>query len=243
VLPTGGIGFIINFHERAVRLFEGLESARIQTFADAIVCGPRSEVFSIDMTIPTAILGVHFKPGGAFPFFPLPVHELFNAHISLEALWGSEAGILRERLLAAPTVDAKFRVMEKALLNRARRPLDVHPAVAYAMQEFENGSRSITDIAEQIGYSPQWFRRIFQEEVGLAPKVYYRIRRFQQVLNLVTPGQPVDWAEIALACGYFDQAHFINDFQSFTGFSPTAYLTHLCDTELIPPPNDEGQSE
>lgn len=227
VLPTGTGVLIINFHEEAIRLFDGPNNDQIRSFRNAIVCGPRSEVLSIDMTIPVSMLGVHFKAGGAFPFFTPPANELVNTHASLDALWGKDARIVREQLLAAPTVDEKFRVLEKALLRKACRPIYSRPAVAYAIQEFNNGSQTVSNITEKIDFTRQWFRRIFQEEVGLSPKVYYRVQRFQQALRLIVRGQDIDWVSIALTCGYFDQAHFIHDFQAFTGFSPTAYISHL----------------
>jgi len=67
---------------------------------------------------------------------------------------------------------------------------------------------------------------MFREEVGLTPKLYCRIRRFQQVLALIRCGKPVEWADIALSCGYFDQAHFVHDFRAFSGITPSAYASH-----------------
>jgi AraC-like DNA-binding protein len=60
----------------------------------------------------------------------------------------------------------------------------------------------------------------------MPPKLFCRVRRFQQVLRFIEKEQPFDWVEVALACGYYDQAHFINDFQAFSGLNPTAYLAH-----------------
>lgn len=240
VLPTGSSVLIINFHEQAIRVYDGPQPGQVQTFRDAIVCGPRSAALSIDMSIPVSLLGVRFKPGGSFPFFTPPANELVNIHASLDVLWGKDAGLVREQLLAASTIDEKFRVLEKALLRKARRPITPRPAITYAIHEFNHGSQTISSITEQIGFSPQWFRRIFREEVGLSPKVYYRVQRFQQSLRLIAPGKDIDWASIALTCGYFDQAHFIHDFQAFTGFSPTAYVSRL-EQQVIVSPSDDNQ--
>ena len=81
-------------------------------------------------------------------------------------------------------------------------------------------------MTERIGLSPRRFIQVFREEVGLTPKLFCRIRRFQEVLGLIGRGQHVEWAEVALACGYFDQAHFIHDFRAFSGLNPKAYLAH-----------------
>jgi AraC-like DNA-binding protein len=73
--------------------------------------------------------------------------------------------------------------------------------------------------------------------VGLAPKVFCRVRRFQRVLRMLHKTTQVDWADVALECGYYDQAHFIHDFQSFCGLTPSAYLAaatpHLNHVPLV----------
>ena len=88
VLPTGTVELVINLHQRTGSF-------------DALVAGPHSRFFILDTNRPAAVIGVHFKPSGAFPFLALPVDELRNRHVSLEALWGGRATQLRERLLAA----------------------------------------------------------------------------------------------------------------------------------------------
>jgi len=87
-------------------------------------------------------------------------------------------------------------------------------------------THTIADVTERIGLSSRRFIEVFRDEVGLTPKLFCRVRRFQQVLHLIRSGQQVDWASVALTCGYFDQAHCIHDFQVFAGLAPTAYLAH-----------------
>ena len=103
-----------------------------------------------------------------------------------------------------------------------------HPAVTYALEEFHNitQTRTVTGVTEQIGISPKRFISIFSQEVGLTPKLFCRIRRFQDTLQRIKSGRQIDWAEIALSGGYFDQAHFIHDFQAFSGLNPSTYLRH-----------------
>src|SRR5258708_38845266 len=103
-LPTGPVGRVINLHERAGSF-------------DALVAGPHSRFFVLDTSRPSSIIGVHFKPGGAFPFLDLPVDELRNRHVPLEALWGGRAPELRERLLAAELPEARLLLLERMLLS------------------------------------------------------------------------------------------------------------------------------
>jgi methylphosphotriester-DNA--protein-cysteine methyltransferase len=123
-------------------------------------------------------------------------------------------------------VDAKFAVLERALLRRAP-DLARHPAVAYALREFRPGrSRSVTEVTEQIGITPKRFIQLFQREVGLTPKLFCRVRRFQKVLHSIGMDGRIEWADVALGCGYFDQAHFNHDFRAFSGLNPSTYLAH-----------------
>jgi len=101
-----------------------------------------------------------------------------------------------------------------------------HPAVAAALKELQcvPQTRTLSDLVEHIGLSPRRFIQVFRAEVGLTPKLFCRIQRFQEVVRRIGRGQPVDWLDVALACGYFDQAHFIHDFRAFSGLTPTTYL-------------------
>lgn len=227
VLPTGTVELVINLDDDMLRVCDRQAHDRPQSFRDAIVCGPHAEFFVRNTTQQARLVGVHFKPGGAFPFLGWPANELHDLHVGLDTLWGAAAAELRDRLLAAPTSAAIFGVLEQALLSQATRPLTRHPAVAFALREFQAGPhpRTIADVSAQIGISPRRFIELFNAEVGLTPKLFCRVQRFQQVLRLIDSGRPIAWTEIALACGYFDQAHFIHDFQAFAGLTPTAYLS------------------
>ncbi len=211
VLPTGTVELVINLHEGA-RSF------------DAVVAGPHSRFFVLDTSRPSALIGIHFKPGGAFPFLARPMDELRNQHVSLEALWGGRATELRERLLAARGAEARLLLLERALLSLLQRPHSRHAAVGHALAAFRRGPRRIADVVDETGLSPRRFIRLFSDEVGLTPKSFCRIHRFQRTVALLHRAQAVDWAEMALDCGYSDQSHMIHDFQDFAGLSPASYL-------------------
>jgi AraC-like DNA-binding protein len=227
VLPTGTTELVIDLRDEMVRMYDRKNTDQLQSIRGPLICGPHSEFFVIDTAAQAAIMGVHFKPGGAFPFLHLPAGELHNVHVSLDTLWGPKAGQLRERLLEAKSPAARFRVLEQSLVAQADRPLVRHPAVAFALKAFQSATptRTVADVIEQIGLSPRRLIQVFRDEVGLTPKLFCRIQRFQEVLRRLGREQPVEWANVALACGYFDQAHFIRDFRAFSGLNPTAYLT------------------
>jgi len=226
LLPDGSVEMVFNLCEDQMRVYVNTGDPR--TFRGSLVAGPHSRFFVIDTAEQTTVIGVHFKPGGAFPFFKLPVGELHDEHVGLDTLWGSKAGELRDRLLEAPTPDAKFSILEQALLEQALKPLVRHPAVAFALRQFRatHNPQSVSDVTAQIGLSARRFIDVFNNQVGLTPKLFCRVRRFQEVLKHLGTKAHVDWTRVALDCGYFDQPHFIHDFRAFSGINPTTYLAH-----------------
>jgi AraC-like DNA-binding protein len=212
ILPMGTIELVINLRHDTRGSF------------DAVVAGPHSRFFVLDTSRPTSVIGVHFKPGGGYPFFALPLDELSNQHVPLEALWSVPASVQRERLLAAEPGEAKLLLLERALLSVCR-PYSRHAAIDHALGAFRHGQRRIADVVKEIGMSQRRFIHLFSDEVGLTPKSFCRVRRFQRAVGLLHRAQTVDWAETALACGYFDQSHMIHDFQDFAGLSPANYLS------------------
>jgi AraC-like DNA-binding protein len=226
LMPDGSVELVINLAEDQACIYDRENYSKFERFPGSIVAGPHSNFFVIDTAQQASVLGIHFKPGGAFPFFKLPLDELWNSHVSLADLWGADAGILRECLLAAPTPEAKLLTLEKYLLAHALKPLDRHPAVRFALAQFHglHPPRTIGEVTNQIGLSSRHFIQLFSGEVGLTPKLFCRVRRFQQVLQLLHTGRDCNWVDIAADCGYFDQAHFIHDFKAFSGINPSTYM-------------------
>src|SRR4051812_3286797 len=103
VLPTGSFQLIINLQESQLRIFKGPDQ-QAQELSHALLWAAFSEAFIIVPPHRPSLLGVHFRPGGAFPFPGFPADEVFNTHLALEALWGTSARELRERVLEMPTV-------------------------------------------------------------------------------------------------------------------------------------------
>jgi AraC-like DNA-binding protein len=226
LLPTGTVEWVFELEERPSLIYERESSDQPKTFKGPLVCGVHSESFLLDTSQPYRVLGVHFKPGGAAPFLGLPLNEVQNRHVGLEDVWGAKASRLYDQLLAAKTPERRLDLLEAQLLALAPKPLIRHPAVDYALRCFDASPQlaCIADMADAANLSSRRFIEVFTQCVGLTPKRYGRLRRFQQALQSIHPMDEVRWSQLALACGYYDQAHFANDFKAFSGLSPTAYL-------------------
>jgi AraC-like DNA-binding protein len=227
VLPDGSTELVINLDDSRRKLFDREQPRRFQTFHRAWISGARSDYILIDVLPQSSMIGVHFKPGGLAPFLEMPASELTGQVIELDDLWGGDAADLRHRLLEATGARARFRVLEEFLLRRTVRPLTHHPAVAHALGELREDTPvlRVRQVADSLGFSHKHFIELFRAAVGLTPKRFWRVRRFQQTLTGINAGQSVDWAEVALAAGYYDQAHFVRDFKAFSGLTPSEYLT------------------
>lgn len=196
-----------------------------------VVAGPHTKFFLLDTTQRQRLVGVHFKPGGAFPFVHPPMYELRNIEAPLGALWGSLARELRERLGEASSDEEQFAIVERVLMARAGDRLRHHPAVAYSLREFTRvpHMRTIADVSQRVGLSQRRFIELFAGETGLTPKMFCRVRRFQASIRRAHKSARVDWTTLALDCGYFDQAHFIHDFREFSGLTPSEWAAKRTD--------------
>jgi AraC-like DNA-binding protein len=232
VLPTGEMALIINLWENRTRVYNSDDPRKFDTFDGSIVVGAYSAFTVIDTDEQRATAGVTFRPGGAFPFLGLPAGELQDANVSLSSLWGRQvASELREQLLAASSPQAKFEILEQAFLRRVNASVEpTHPAVSFAVHNFRSRpQRPVSAVTDRLGLSDRRFIQLFSQQVGLTPKLFCRVQRFQQVLRNITSlaaSSAIDWPQIALTCGYFDQAHFIHDFRAFSGINPTTYVAN-----------------
>jgi AraC-like DNA-binding protein len=231
LLPDGCVSLVINLAEDQTRIYDPDDIRKITRLGGCGIAGPQSKCFAIDTDEQTCVVGVSFRAGGAVPFLKLPSDELHNQHLNLEDLWGRLGRELRERTLAAKTPEAKLRVVELMLLERAAGLFDGQPVVDYAVQNFlaQPATSKIADVAGKSGFSSRRFIELFKQHVGMTPKLFCRVRRFQNVLRRITQGRPLHWSEIALDGGYFDQAHFIHDFRAFSGINPSKYLADYKD--------------
>jgi AraC-like DNA-binding protein len=217
---------IINLREEPRHTYDHHHHRPLGAYRGSWVSGAQSSYLVIDTAPDASMIGVHFKPGGASWFFNRPASELAGTVVGLDALWNREAELLREELLDSPTPTIKLRVLEAALRRRITRLPPRHPSVSYALSRLLDRPNEVTigHLSATIGMSPRRFIEIFRYQVGLTPKLFSRVRRFQRILRSIEKCRAVEWADVAAAGGYYDQAHFIHDFREFCGLTPSLYV-------------------
>jgi AraC-like DNA-binding protein len=226
ILPSGTFEIVFNLVEDDLRIYSPAEPQQCRHFAGAVVSGPYSGSFMSDAAEERAILGVHFKPAGAFAFLGTPAGEFRDLHVNLKEIWGPSADTLHERLSALNEPSDRFSLLEQTLLERLIPNPHGHGAVHVALDALirTRGQAKTRDTASQVGLTQRRFIELFANEVGLTPKLFGRVRRFQHTVDRTQIEPRTDWAQLATECGYFDQAHLIRDFVAFASVSPAAYL-------------------
>jgi AraC-like DNA-binding protein len=225
IVPTGTIELVVNLAEDEFSIGTSPTTGdAFRRFRGAIVSGCYGTPFEIDTRVHAAVMGVHFKPGGAAGFLGIPPGDLADSHVALEDLWGYQAVELRERLCAASSPRDRFRILERALRVRLARGRNPRGAVKQALITLDQPGVEVGRVTRDLDLSRRRFIEIFTEDVGMTPKRYVKVRRFQRALALATASSSPRWAALALECGYFDQAHLCRDWAELTGVSPSEFL-------------------
>jgi len=164
-------------------------------------------------------VGVHFHPAGVSAFIPGDLSRFVNRIVPLAAALGDDPRPLATRLKSARTPERRVAILEAFLRQRQGRG---DPAMARASRQLSaaQGAFDIEALAREFKLSDRQFRRRFESAVGLGPKRFARLVRFQRVFEQRLEHDARAWSEVALACGYYDQAHFNRDFRDFAGVRP-----------------------
>jgi AraC-like DNA-binding protein len=167
--------------------------------------------------------GIRFQPGGAHPVLRFPLDSCEDRIVALYDVWGATARELGQRLGDASSDRARVRIADGFLLRLRRR--ESAACVDFALDRIASGADiwRTAELAREAGVSARHLQRLFREYVGMSPKLYSRVQRFQTALRLLDRAAG-NIATAAADSGYFDQPHLIHDFREFTGMTPSAFL-------------------
>jgi AraC-like DNA-binding protein len=225
VLPAPSLNVMINLGS-PFEVYEPDRTEPLLTCAESWLVGVWDTYHLVDWPLTVEFYGVHFKPAGAYPFLQFHLSELSGQIIPLDLIWSQYAHEIRERLSAAPTIQAGFDLLENLLLARFSEPphgLDLVQCAIAKIAQY-HGTLSVRDLSDHIGVSQNHLNTQLKRFVGIPPKELTRFYRFAHVLHAIDTARTINWTSIALQSGFYDQSHFNKDFAAFTGHSPTDYL-------------------
>jgi AraC-like DNA-binding protein len=242
LLPDGAVEIVVDLTDTPKRLFDRGDLSRSVSFRKAWISGMRNDWIAIEAAPGASMTVIRFRPGGAFPILGFPAEAITDSVVELDSVLGAASASLRDRILEAPTLPRKMAAVESWLFERAAGRLEVNAAVEHVTGRlFAPAGVRVRDLAVEIGFSERHLLALFRRWVGLSPKQYGRVRRFQQVLEHVAardgkdpvvedlelrgrpPAEP-DWADVALQHGYYDQSHLARDFRELAGETPHGYV-------------------
>jgi AraC-like DNA-binding protein len=225
-LPDGNTEIIIDFDDAPKYIYDNDTLTEKQACYRVWASGVRTEFISIPAGKYSAMFIISFKKGMAYPFFPFPMNEISERVVDADLLWGNSFTLLREQLKGIQDVSLRFKTVEGFLIKEFQSNFVVNPCVEYALAEIirRPDQVSVGLMNKNIGYSQKHLIEMFKRQVGITPKAYLKIIRFQKAINEIEQRKDVDWTQISQDCGFYDQAHFINDFKFFSGFTPEDYM-------------------
>jgi AraC-like DNA-binding protein len=196
-----------------------------QLLHDGLMAGMHDTYALVDSGGSQSGLEVYLTPVGAGLVVGMPMRLLKGKVVTLEECFGAIGGLIREQLFEATSWEERFMIVDSFLLARVAEAEPPPPSLTWAVSRLDatGGALDIGSLTEALGCSRRYLIGLFNDHVGLPPKVFARVLRFRRALELADGDGGLDWAEIAHRTGYYDQAHMVRDFQQFTGHPPTAY--------------------
>ena len=225
VFPDGCVELVFHYGDLFSKYHD---DGKCNTQPRSFIHGQLTRFIQIGGSGKAGIFGIRFKPYGLKPFIQINTHEINDDNVPVNEIWGAAGRELENRIIDADSNKERIQIAEHFLLQKLR------PSTAMAINRCvtiingSNGSVNIDHLSAQVNLGRRHLERQFIACVGLSPKQYARITRFQYVLSLAEQKRYDALTELAYDGGFYDQAHFIKDFRTFTGLSPKQYFSqHL----------------
>jgi|GEM_PF-918553 len=226
LLPDGNTEIIFNLGD-SERIWNGRNGADWGVYGGSQLIAGRKDPLILEPTGNKYKIGIRFFPGGLYPFFPIPLAEMSNSIVDLGDLLKGDCREMEERLAQAGSVGAVADILQRKMLSRFNPGFQGEKIVARLIQRIHlsRGVFSVNETAKQMGVDPKSLRRKFVAKVGFTPKRFSRIVRFQALVKEVEKKGASAWTSIIYRYGFFDQSHFIKEFEAFSGMTPSRFFS------------------
>ncbi len=223
LLPVNNIDIIINFSSQ-IKYTLGNKT---QTIPKGLhFNGISKQYYTINQMGKLNVLGISFFSEGLYPFLKIPLSEFTNRTIELDLLISRFTSRIEEKISISNAYSEKFDIMENELLQLIDFELIKTKDISQLFNTFYWNTKKldINCFCAQYGIAQRKMERIFNKYVGISPKAFQKINRFQGISNQILKKEYVDLTSLAYEYGYYDQMHFIKDFKSYVGCSPSQFI-------------------
>lgn len=220
--PDGAVQLVIELDGNKRTLMAGNGTSSPVSLQKAWIAGVQRQHSTFQLEPHERTLSVRFTKNGFYALTHIPVSEIKDYFVDAGLIFGSSVSSLREHLLCCTDIDGIFQLVEQFFLNEISSPNEGFSLVQYVIDHIDT---PLSELAHKTGYSHKHMILLFKKYVGVSPKYFQRIRRFNHVVDdILTKTLEVDWPDIVFAHGYYDQPHFIKEFNHFAGMNPSSYL-------------------
>ena len=223
VVPTGLFELVLYLNDKPV------SSNPQNAISDyLIVSGQQKSFYELNVHGKLSLFAIYFHPHGLSSFLNIPLKELFNQSIPLKLILKDIVNVFEDRLSKANSFEEQIKIAEELILNQIQKNKpDIHyqriQHIIYLINQ-KQGNISIDVLASEACLSRKQFERIFLNIVGISPKQFLKIIRFQNAIYQKSLKPDLSLTELSHLCGYYDQAHMIHDFKSLSGYTPRQFL-------------------
>ena len=224
-LPAMGIVLIFDFGP-TLQFLDAESGTLAGRYRDGFLAGLSERPVLTETSGAQSGLHVNLTPLGARRLLGLPMEELANTVVGIDDVLGAHGRDLAESLRDTEDWPRRFALIDAAVERRLTDTAPCSPLAYAAWRRLEalGGQIPVAALATELDCSRKHLSTVFRDQIGLTPKRLSRVMRFRDAIDLYDRGLCAGWADIAYACGYTDQAHFIHDFRNFSGATPTDFL-------------------
>jgi len=234
VIPTANVQLMFHYgNPFAVRLPD--ESEYIQP--SSIVSGLTDSFSDVSTNGETGVVFIVFQPAGACHFLRFPLSELENRSLDMGDVFGNEIREVEERLVSTQAVCDRTEVIDRYLLGKLREIPEYDDSLVregVRLAKLIGGAVTVRRLSQRLSTTEKNLERKFSRYIGISPKRFLQVVRFEGIMAALYRKRSVNLTEIALNCGYYDQAHFIKEFKRFTGYTPGNFIAKypVCGNEV-----------
>ncbi len=223
IVPSGLTELVFYFQDRPVA------ANKDQSGKDySLITGQLSSYYDLKITGKISLFSIIFQPHGLSALLDIPIPELMNQNVPLKFIFKNDANELETKLFEAKSFKERIVIIESYFLNLLKDKVknNSFERIQYSICKINQlkGLVDIDDLAFDACYSRKQFERIFSSLIGTSPKQFLKIIRFQHAIDKKSREKGLNLTELTYQCGYYDQAHMINDFQKLAGLTPGQYF-------------------
>ena len=226
VIPTGHVFIIFELDGFNRYTFDNETLKPNDEYTEVWVSGAHKNFITISAHEKSEMFVIQFKPYGAYPFFHSPMSTFSNRIFHAKEVFGEQILELRDQLITAKDPKEKFDLAEQWLEVKFDKKKQPSATLLKMLEkvETEKSATHFDDIFSEYPFTRKHLIDQFKKYVGLTPKYYQRILKFNDILAKIQRKETLSWAQLSYEYGFSDQAHFIKTFKHFSGFSPKAFI-------------------